>query len=61
MSNTKHRPPENKDPCPFGFDQIFFLNSKYSLCPCGKKNMKSLVWLDFGLCTLHFSPIHPSS
>ena len=30
MSNTKRRPPENKDCCPFGFDQIFFLNSKYS-------------------------------
>ena len=60
MSNTKRKPPENKDCCPFGFDQIFFPNSKYSLCASGK-NMKSLVWLGFPLCTLHFSPIHLSS
>lgn len=40
-----------------GFDWIFFLNSKQSLCKTGK-TMKCLVWLDFPLPTLHFTSIY---
>lgn len=40
-----------------GFDWIFFLNSKQSLCKTGK-TMRCLVWLDFPLPTLHFTSIY---